>query len=199
MSLFMVCTNSFAPISFIRSCTSPAVSSSAIEKLCCSKILPVSISCCSLKVVTPVSFSPLITAQLMGAAPRYCGSSEPCTLTVPMGGIFQTISGSIRKATTICMSAFNDFNSSTNKGSFSFTGCSIFNPFSKAYFFTALSVSFMPLPAGLSGAVTTAAISYPAFTNASKEATANSGVPINTMRIFFLPEGTVCCAGIIIK
>jgi hypothetical protein len=57
----------------------------------------------------------------------------------------------------------------------------------------------MPLPAGLSGAVTTAAIGYPAFTNASKEATANSGVPINTMRRSFLLEGTVCCAGMIAK
>ena len=32
-------------------------------------MLPVSISCFKKNVVTPVSFSPLITAQLMGAAP----------------------------------------------------------------------------------------------------------------------------------
>ena len=31
----------------------------------------------NLKVVTPVSFSPLMTAQLMGAAPLYDGSSDP--------------------------------------------------------------------------------------------------------------------------
>ena len=34
-------------------------------------------------VVTPVSFSPLIMAQFMGAAPRYLGNKEPCKLIVP--------------------------------------------------------------------------------------------------------------------
>jgi hypothetical protein len=42
----------------------------------------------------------------------------------------------------------------------------------------------MPLPAGLSGAVTTPTILNPAVTNASKEATAKSGVPIKTIRGF---------------
>ena len=44
-------------------------------------------------------------AQFMGAAPRYCGRSEACRLKVPRGGMLQTISGSMRKATTIWRSA----------------------------------------------------------------------------------------------
>ena len=35
---------------------------------------PVSMSWSRKKVVTPVRFSPWMMAQLMGAAPRYCGS-----------------------------------------------------------------------------------------------------------------------------
>ena len=62
---FTVSTKTLAPISFILSCTSPAVSFSSIGKLSCIKMFPVSISCLSLKVVTPVSFSPFITAQLI--------------------------------------------------------------------------------------------------------------------------------------
>ena len=40
-------------------------------------ILPVSISCWSLNVLTPVRCSPCMIARLIGAAPRYCGRSEP--------------------------------------------------------------------------------------------------------------------------
>ena len=150
-------------------------------KLCCNKISPVSISCFNLKVVTPVSFSPLITAQLMGAAPRYCGNKLPCKFTEPIGGIFHTNSGNILKATTICRSAFSDFNSAKNSGFFNFSGCSTCKLFSTAYFFTALCCNCIPLPAGLSGAVITATILQPVFTNASNDATANSGVPIKTI------------------
>ena len=58
-----------------------------------------------MKVVAPVSLSPFITAQLIGAAPRYCGSNEACRLKVPKRGIAHTTSGNMRKATTICRSA----------------------------------------------------------------------------------------------
>ena len=105
---------------------------------CDNKILPVSISCFNLKVVTPVSFSPLMIAQLRGAAPRYCGSNDPCKLIVPIGGMFQTTSGNILKATTICRSAFNDLNSFRKSLAFNFSGCKVYKPFSTAYFFTAL-------------------------------------------------------------
>ncbi len=50
-------------------------------------MLPVSISCFRKKVVTPVSFSPLIIAQLIGPAPLYCGNKEPCRLNVPKEGM----------------------------------------------------------------------------------------------------------------
>src|SRR6185312_39299 len=170
-------------------------SSSPIGKLSCSRILPVSMACCNRKVVTPVTASPLITAQLMGAAPRYCGSSDPWRLTVPFGGMDQTTSGSMRKATTICRSAFSPRNSSRNPGFFSRSGCSSGNPLSKAYFFTALADSCIPRPAGLSGAVNTPTTLYPAATMASRLATANSGVPMKTIRgsvgikqVFF-PDG----------
>lgn len=77
---------------------------------------------------------------------------------VPMGGIFQTNSGSMRKATTTWRSACNDFSSARKSGFFSFSGCRMCSPFSSAYFFTALEVSCMPRPAGLSGAVITPTI-----------------------------------------
>ncbi|MNY15370.1 hypothetical protein D3C86_1485790 [compost metagenome] len=162
------------------SCRSPAVSSSAILTFSEKITLPVSISCFRKKVVTPLSFSPLMMAWLIGAAPRYCGNREACRLMVPLAGISQTISGNILKATTTCKSACNPFNSSINKGSLSFSGCSTFKPFDTAYCFTALSCSFCPRPAGLSAAVTTPTTSKPACTKASKEATAKSGVPIKT-------------------
>ncbi len=142
-------------------------------------------ACCSLKVVTPVVFSPFITAQLMGAAPRYCGNNDACRLTVPCGGISQTTSGSMRKATTSCTSALSARSSSINAGFFNFSGCKMCRPLCAAYFFTALSCSFMPRPPGLSGAVTTPTTLKPACTTASSEATANSGVPIKTIRMLF--------------
>ena len=119
----------------------------------------------------------------MGAAPRYCGSRLPCRFTDPMGGIFQTTSGSILNATTICRSACNAFNASKKSGFFNFSGCSTCRLFATAYFFTALCCISIPRPAGLSGAVITPTILQPAFTNASSDATANSGVPMNTIFI----------------
>ena len=47
-------------------------------------------------VVMPVSVSPLMIAHWIGAAPRYLGSSEPCTLTQPFGGRSRTTGGRIR-------------------------------------------------------------------------------------------------------
>ena len=38
-------------------------------------------------VVTPVIDSPLAMAHWMGAAPRYFGSNEACTLMMPRRGI----------------------------------------------------------------------------------------------------------------
>ena len=185
---FTVCSKTLAPNSFILSCTSPAFSFSSIGKIACNKMLPVSIACCNLKVVTPVSFSPFITAQFIGAAPLYCGNKLPCTFIVPIVGILQTTSGNILKATTICKSACKLFNASINSGDFNLSGCKIGKLFSTAYFFTALCVTSIPRPAGLSGAVTTATILHPSCIKACKLATANSGVPINTIRksVYFM-------------
>jgi len=52
-----------------------------------------------------------------------------------------------------------NFTSARNAGSFSFSGCNSFNPFCTAYCLTSERCSFCPLPAGLSGAVITAAMS----------------------------------------
>ena len=66
---------------------------------------PVSISWSSRKVVTPVSVSPLIMAQLMGAAPRYCGSNEAWRIESAVEGHVPKTSGSMRKATITWRSA----------------------------------------------------------------------------------------------
>src|SRR4030042_4045677 len=71
-----------------------------------------------------------------------------------------------------------------------------------AYFLMADDIIFCPLPAGLSGAVITPAILKLSLTSASRLATANSGVPRNTMRksFFFIrdrnapdPENVPAC------
>lgn len=72
--------------------------------------------------MTPVSVSPLIKAQLIGAAPRYCGSSEACRLNVPSFGAAQMISGSMRNAMTMPRSGLIERNVSTKAGSLSFSG-----------------------------------------------------------------------------
>ena len=88
-------------------------------------------------MVTPVFVSPLIIAQLIGAAPRYCGNSEACKLNVPYSGILQTTLGNILKATTICKLAFSDFRVFKKSSSFRLVGCSTLRLFSTAYFLTA--------------------------------------------------------------
>ena len=85
----------------------------------------------------PVSVSPFIMALLMGAAPRYCGKREACKLKVPFTGIFQMISGSMRKATTIAKSARKDLSVSIKDGSFNFKGCKTGIPCCIAAVFTA--------------------------------------------------------------
>ena len=48
--------------------------------------------------MTPVSVSPLMTAQLIGAAPRYCGSSEACRLNFDELRCFQLFGLQYRKS-----------------------------------------------------------------------------------------------------
>ena len=92
----------------------------------------------------------------------------------------------MRKATTTNRSGFHAFNAAMNSGSFSDTGCSTGIPCSTAYFFTALSLTFSPLPLALSATVTTPAMWYPLRMSSSSGATANSGVPIYTILVFFI-------------
>ncbi len=179
-----VCTTSSAPIGISLSCTSPAVSVGEILHSCLRMMPPVSMSLSIMNVVTPVIFSPLITAQLIGAAPRYCGSRAACRLNVPSLGMDHTSSGSMRNATTTKMSAFQAARALRNSESFNFTGCNIGKPFSTANFFTALSLTFSPRPLGLSATVTTPTTLYPPSSSALSGATANSGVPIYTILVF---------------
>ena len=177
----VVSTTSPAPTSIRRSCTSPAVSSGPMRTSWRRMMPPVSMSLSIMKVVTPVMRSPLITAQFMGAAPRYCGSRAACRLKVPSLGMPQTSSGSMRNATTTKRSAFHAASCERNSGSLSLSGCSTGRPCSTAYFLTADSCTSSPRPLGLSATVTTPTTLYPAFTRASSDATANSGVPMNTI------------------
>ena len=117
----------------------------------------------------------------MGAAPRYCGNNEPCTFKVPIGGNDQICSGNILNATTTCKSGCHCFNASKKSGDFNFSGCKIGKLWARANCLTALCCSCMPLPAGLSGAVTTPTTFIFACNNALKEATAKAGVPIKTI------------------
>ena len=150
-----VSSTSLPPRIISLSCTTSTLSVSAMGTRTCWITFPVSISCCRKKVVIPVSVSPLITAQLIGAAPRYWGSNEACKLKVPNRGIFQTTSGNIRKATTIWRSAFHSRSACTKASSFSFSGCSNGKFCSSAYCLTGEYWILCPRPAGLSGIVIT--------------------------------------------
>ena len=66
-----VSTTISAPNVISLSCIVPTLSSGSIGILRCCMISPVSISCLRKNVVIPVSVSPLIIAQLRGAAPLY--------------------------------------------------------------------------------------------------------------------------------
>ncbi|MNE42829.1 hypothetical protein D3C80_1369780 [compost metagenome] len=67
---FKVSTTNLPPSMIIRSCSSPADSFSPIGIRTCLITFPVSISSSIKKVLNPVSVSPLIMVQLIGAAPR---------------------------------------------------------------------------------------------------------------------------------
>ena len=160
----------------------------------CRMMSPVSISWRRKKVVTPVSLSPWMTAQLIGAAPRYCGSREACRLNVPKRGISQTTRGSMRKATTICKSARSSWSSSTKAESERRSGCSTRRPCAAAYCLTGDACSTLPCrPMGLSGIVTTPTTQYPPSTKALREATAKSGVPMNRILRFCLSISISFC------
>src|SRR3990172_7680657 len=76
------------------------------------------------KVVTPDSFSPLIIAQLIGAAPRYFGNSEACKLNAPFIGTENTLGGKMRNATTTKRSGAYDVSELQKESSRNDSGCS---------------------------------------------------------------------------
>ena len=174
----MVSSRRDAPAAAILSCSVSKLSSGAISTSVFRSISPVSMPFAINMVVIPVTVSPSIIARCMGAAPRYFGRSEPCTLIQPYSGIFKISSGSIcPKAVTAISSALYFRSSSTNSGAFTRSGCKTARPCASAYSFTGENASFLPLPFGLSGCVITASTSC-SRRRASSEATAKSGVPI---------------------
>src|SRR5574344_1021398 len=84
---------------------------------------PVSILSSRRKVVTPLSVSPLMMAQFMGAAPRYLGRREEWRLKVPKRGIDQMARGNILKATTTNISALISSSRLLNPESLRDSGC----------------------------------------------------------------------------
>ena len=161
-------------------------SSGKIVVCFCAMISPVSICSLIKNVVTPVSSSPLIIAQWIGAAPRYLGNREACKLNEPFEGIDQTSFGSIRKATTTNTSALCSFNSETNDSSFKLGGCKMGRFFSVQKTLIGDAVNCFPLPDFLSCAVTTAITSCSLSRIFCKGDIAKAGVPIYMIRSGFI-------------
>ncbi len=179
-----VSTTASAPSIIIRSCTSPAVSFSPIDIRRFRMTSPVSTFSCKKNVVTPVSDSPFITAQLIGAAPRYLGKMEPCRLNAPFEACVYTFGGRMRYATTAITSGLSSPTASAKASSFTDSGCKMVSmPRASASFLTGVGVTFCPRPRSRSGPVTTAIGVYPASQSFFSDGTANSGVPMKRMRI----------------
>ena len=135
-------------------------------------------------VVTPAFSSPAMTDHWIGAAPRQRGSSEPCTLMHPRGGMSSTARGSsLPYATTMTASGASARSRSCSSSFFSVAGWQTGMPRASASSLTGGAVSTCLRPCGLSGWVYTAHTSCPASSNARRLGTAKSGVPINTSLI----------------
>ena len=78
--------SSSAPNSESLSLSSPAVSFSPMGVSALRSMSPVSMPISVYIVVIPVTASPIITHQLIGALPRWRGSSDAWTLIVPSLG-----------------------------------------------------------------------------------------------------------------
>ena len=119
-------------------------------------IAPVSTLVSRKNIVHPVSSSPFATAQCIGAAPRYLGSIDACTLIEPIFGKSNTEDGKTLKATTTNKSALNFFSESIKLGScvdeVVITGI----PCSTAKALTGVGVRGLALPLLLSSPLTTA-------------------------------------------
>ena len=137
-------------------------------------------------VVTPVSFSPFMMLQWIGAAPLYLGKREAWTLTQPYLGISKIRWERIwPKATTTIRSGCISSSFAVNSSVLIFSGCSTGRLYSRAAAFTGDGWRLCPRPLGLSGWVTTAMISVFSC-NTFKHGTAKSGVPINIVLILLI-------------
>ena len=110
-------------------------------------------------VVTPVTASPWIMAQLMGAAPLCRGKREACTFTVPNLGTAKSFLERIwpKAAVTATSGASARKQSSPScarRRSNWYTG----RPNSSAFAFTGGGASLCPRPTGRSGCVITPAM-----------------------------------------
>ena len=104
-------------------------------------------------MVTPVILSPFSTAHWIGAAPRYFGSKEPCTLMHPRGGMFSTRGGRIFPyAATTMSSGASAFKYAISSSLFlNVVGWRTSILCAIAVSFTGGGSSLCPLPFGLSG------------------------------------------------
>ncbi len=162
----------------------PAVSSGAIAILSCSSMAPVSMPSSISIVVMPVSVSPLMIAHWIGPAPRYFGSREPWTFMQPLGGSTRIAGGRIRpNAATTIKSGFQSVSEARKSRSFIFVGCRTGSCSRWAICFTGEGVRVWPRPFGRSGCVTMPTTWSSDLKSASREGTANSGVPMNTIRM----------------
>ena len=156
-------------------------------------ISPVSIPSAIRCVVTPVTVSPLMIAHWIGAAPRYFGSRDACTLTQPKRGISNIAFGIIcPKASTIMISGSYPRRYSTQASSLTRSGWYTSMPCASAHALTGVYLSALLLPTALSGCETTSPTSCPALMISSNVATAKSGVPMNmTLMLILLPESVL--------
>src|SRR3989338_1460405 len=88
------------------------------------RISPASNEAFILIIERPVFLSPFIIAQLIGAAPRYRGKRDACTLSAQRRGILKMLDGKICPyAITINNSTLYVFKSSIKEDSFKSVGC----------------------------------------------------------------------------
>ena len=147
-----VSSSASAPRAARRSWRVPALSSRTMGVFRCNRMGPASRSSTISIIVTPVTVSPGTSDQGMGAAPRYLGKREACTLRHPCGGISRIARGRIwPKATTTRTSGLIRRRWSTTSGFWIFTGWMTGRPASSATCLMAGFWSCFPRPAGRSG------------------------------------------------
>ena len=179
-------SSSSAPFAASRASSSGADSSGRTGVRQHSRMSPASISGVTKSTHTPVSASPFASVHWMGLAPRYLGSSDGCTFSVPHRGTAS--SGRLRncpKSATTTTSGSSRAMASTISGDDTASDSIGTIPSSAAARFTLHGSSFFPRPPGRSGCTTT-----PASTTRSDPCSARSSgharspAPSNTTLVF---------------